>query len=328
MPGSKLDVSGDINMSGSLWLQGTQTLQFPGGLGTGNIGIGCAALQNNPTGALNSAGNIAIGYAALQNNNSSGDFNTAVGYSALKNNTYGGDNTAIGSNALSFGTNGGNNTAVGSSAMISGGGSNNTAVGVDALLSNFTGISNTAVGLQSLYFNTAGNFNTAVGLGALSMLGAGSNNTAIGYYAGGALAGSGSNNIHIGTQGVSTDNGIIRIGGNTNLGDSATQTQFFVSGVGGATVTGVQVLVNPSTGQLGVASSSRRYKEDIQDMGDSSNGLMRLRPVTFHYQKPFADGSKPIQYGLIAEEVAEVYPDLVAKGADGQIEAALAKLPQ
>jgi hypothetical protein len=71
---------------------------------------------------------------------------------------------------------------------------------------------------------------------------------------------------------------------------------------------------------LGTVSSSRRYKEEIQDMGDTSSGLMRLRPVTFRYQKPFADGSKPIQYGLIAEEVAEVYPDLVAHSADGQVE--------
>jgi hypothetical protein len=79
-------------------------------------------------------------------------------------------------------------------------------------------------------------------------------------------------------------------------------------------------VVIDSAGQLGTVSSSRRFKEDIQAMGDVSNGLMHLRPVTFRYQKPFADGSKPIQYGLIAEEVAEVYPDLVAHSADGQIE--------
>jgi hypothetical protein len=75
-----------------------------------------------------------------------------------------------------------------------------------------------------------------------------------------------------------------------------------------------------SNGQLGTVSSSRRFKEDIQDMGDASSGLMRLRPVTFRYKKPFADGSMPIEYGLIAEEVADVYPDLVAHSADGQIE--------
>jgi hypothetical protein len=81
----------------------------------------------------------------------------------------------------------------------------------------------------------------------------------------------------------------------------------------------VPVLID-SGGQLGTVSSSRRFKEDIQDMGDASRGLMRLRPVTFRYRQAFADGSKPIQYGLIAEEVADVYPDLVAHSADGQIE--------
>jgi hypothetical protein len=81
----------------------------------------------------------------------------------------------------------------------------------------------------------------------------------------------------------------------------------------------VPVLID-GNGQLGTVNSSRRYKEDIQDMSDASRGLMRLRPVTFRYRNPFADGSKPVQYGLIAEEVAEVYPDLVARSADGQIE--------
>jgi hypothetical protein len=81
-------------------------------------------------------------------------------------------------------------------------------------------------------------------------------------------------------------------------------------------------VVIDSVGQVGTVSSSRRFKEDIQDMGNASNGLMNLRPVSFRYQKPFADGSKPVQYGLIAEEVAEVYPDLVAHSADGQIETA------
>ena len=79
-------------------------------------------------------------------------------------------------------------------------------------------------------------------------------------------------------------------------------------------------MVIDSNGQLGTVSSSRRHKEDIQDMHDASNGLMRLRPVTFPYKKAYDDGSKPIQYGLIAEEVAEVYPGLVARNADGQIE--------
>ena len=92
-----------------------------------------------------------------------------------------------------------------------------------------------------------------------------------------------------------------------------------MAGVSGVNVSGVPVMVDP-TGQLGTVSSSRRFKEDIQDMGDASSGLLRLRPVIFRYKQPYQDGSKPVDYGLIAEEVAQVYPDLAVKGADGQIE--------
>jgi hypothetical protein len=168
--------------------------------------------------------------------------------------------------------------------------------------------------------NSTGASNTAVGIFALSNVG-GSNNVAIGVSAGANVT-AGSNNIHIGTTGSGSDSATIRIGGNPNFSDPAAQTQFFVSGVRGVTTgnnDAIPVVID-SNGQLGTVSSSRRYKEDIQDMGDASRDLMRLRPVTFRYQKAFADGSKPIQYGLIAEEVAEVYPDLVAYSADGQIE--------
>jgi hypothetical protein len=117
-------------------------------------------------------------------------------------------------------------------------------------------------------------------------------------------------------MGTSTDNGVIRIG------TSGTQGSFFAAGISGVTTglnNAVPVVID-SNGQLGTISSSRRFKEDIHDMGEASEGLMRLRPVTFRYQKAFADGSKPLQYGLVAEEVAEVYPDLVTHSADGQIE--------
>jgi hypothetical protein len=116
------------------------------------------------------------------------------------------------------------------------------------------------------------------------------------------------------------DNGDIRIGTQgTNL---INRTSFFAGGIRGVTTgnnDAIPVVID-SNGQLGTVSSSRRFKEDINDMDTVSTGLMRLRPVTFRYQKPFTDGSKPIQYGLIAEEVADVYPELVAHSADGQIE--------
>jgi hypothetical protein len=92
-----------------------------------------------------------------------------------------------------------------------------------------------------------------------------------------------------------------------------------VRGVTTGSNNAVPVVID-SNGQLGTVSSSQRFKEDIQDMGDLSRSLLHLRPVTFRYKRPFDDGSKPIQYGLIAEEVAEVFPDLVARSADGRIE--------
>jgi hypothetical protein len=99
------------------------------------------------------------------------------------------------------------------------------------------------------------------------------------------------------------------------------QTRTFIAGIRGTPMTnGVPVVID-SNGQLGTSGmSSRRFKEDIRDMADSSRGLFALRPVTFHYKEPAADGAKPLEYGLIAEEVAPVYPDLVVYGADGQIE--------
>jgi len=158
--------------------------------------------------------------------------------------------------------------------------------------------------------------NIALGLGALSNDTTGTNNIALGNLAANVVSNGNSNNIHVGNQGLAGDVNTIRIG------TPGTQSFFFVAGVRGMTTVNnnaVPVLID-SNGQLGTASSSRRFKDDIEDMGDASRDLMRLRPVTFRYKQPFADGSTPIQYGLIAEEVAEVYPDLVAHSADGQIE--------
>jgi hypothetical protein len=267
-------------------------------------------------------GNTAIGAGTLANN-ITGLGNTAMGIQALFGNTTGDGNTAIGDQALVDNTTGGRNTAIGSATLINNTtGNNNTAIGTGTLQSNTTGDSNTAIGIGALQWNTTGVGNTAMGTEALFANNLGNNNIAIGFNAAVNLSGTSSNNIHIGSQGSSADNATIRIGGKTSLGDPGVQTSFFVAGVRGVTTANndaVSVVID-SAGQLGTVSSSRRFKEDIHEMGDSSSGLMRLRPVTFRYQKPFADGSKPIQYGLIAEEVAEVYPDLVVHSADGQIE--------
>ena len=223
----------------------------------------------------------------------------------------------MGNGALVSITTGANNTASGTSALQSNTtGNDNTASGINALQSNTTGQYNTASGTNALQSNTTGSFNTASGFFALVWNTTGNSNIAIGFEAASSVSGGNSNNIHIGSSGAAADSGTIRIG------TPGTQTSFFAAGVRGVT-TGVSnaiPVVIDSNGQLGTVSSSRRFKEDIQDMADASSGLLRLRPVTFHYKKPYADGSKPLDYGLIAEEVAEIYPDLVVKSNDGQIE--------
>jgi hypothetical protein len=136
----------------------------------------------------------------------------------------------------------------------------------------------------------------------------------IGFNAGSNLTAD-SNNIEIGNTAATGDSGVIRIG------TAGTQTKTFVAGVRGVTTGGTAVsVVVDLNGQLGTISSSRRFKKDIQDMGEASSGLLRLRPVTYHYKQPMADGSQPLEFGLIAEEVNEVYPELVAHNKDGQIE--------
>jgi len=247
--------------------------------------------------------------------NTTGANNTATGFDAMYSNTTGAYNTASGHDALMSNTTGASNTAAGYQALqsnISGG--YNTADGSEAMHSNTTGHDNTATGFNTLAANNIGYDNTAYGNFALTNSQSGNNNIALGYYAGYYVLNS--NNIHIGHKGTSTDSGTMRMGDPTYIAKT------FIAGIRSITTgynDAVPVLID-SNGQLGTISSSRRYKEDIQDMRDASSGLMRLRPVTFRYKKSFDDGSKPVQYGLIAEEVAEVYPDLVARSADGQIE--------
>ncbi|MDT7041205.1 tail fiber domain-containing protein [Candidatus Nitronereus thalassa] len=260
--------------------------------GTTNTSVGVNALASSPTGSSNTA----MGVNALQNT-STGGGNSSFGAFALRSNTSGISNTGLGFMALNDNTTG----------------SFNTAIGTDALQNSGVNKSNnTALGYFALRFNN-GNSNTAIGSRALETIGVGSGNIAIGNSAGGNVS-NGSSNIHIGHSGQSADSSTIRIGSG--------QAQTFIAGIRGVT-TGVADAVSvviDSNGQLGTVSSSRRFKEDIQDMGDTSDGLLALRPVTFRYIQPTADGAKPMQYGLIAEEVAAVYPDLVVYGEDGQVE--------
>jgi hypothetical protein len=260
--------------------------------GANNTASGAYALSANTTGYQN----MADGTGALVSN-TSGFQNTGDGFQALSSNTEGSSNTATGIWALYSNTTGSQNTADGSAALYYNSvGNDNTASGIDALDSNTTGSNNAAFGAGALANNPTGSNNIALGSGAASNLT------------------SGSNNIHIGNLGLSSESNTIRIG----TGGAGGHTAFYVAGVLGTNIAAGSPLYISGTGQLGVVSSSRRYKDDIQDMGDASAGLFKLRPVTFRYKQPAADGSKPRQFGLIAEEVAEVYPDAVGYNAQGQ----------
>ena len=250
---------------------------------SGNIGLGVPAPASklDVSGDINLTGTLKMGGATVLRQSTTYDY-VGVGYGALGNAPAIFGNTALGNFALGATTAGQYNTAVGAYALSAINGNNNTAVGYIALANVLTGV----------------------------------HNIGIGYVAGVNLGSDNSHNIMIANAGSNADNGVIRIG------QIGFHTSFFVGGVRGVTTAqnnAVPVMID-SEGQLGTISSSRRFKEDIHDMGDASRGLLRLRPVTYRYIKPFGDGSKPIQYGLIAEEVAEVYPDLVARSADGRIE--------
>ena len=280
-------------------------------IASGNTAIGAGVLRENTDGPNNTA----VGAYALSVN-SSGEANSAFGNSALNQNTVGANNVAVGNVAALNNTVGSSNVAVGFAALYTNVASNNnTAVGSNALSQTTSG-DNTAVGQDALAANVSGTSNTAIGATALSINSTGSNNIAIGQNAGSNLT-TGSNNIAIGNPGNAGEAQTIRLG--TPFG----QIKTFIAGIRNITTgqnNAIAVVVD-SNGQLGTVSSSRNAKDDIADMGDVSDLLMKLHPVTFRYKTH--EGAGPVHYGLIAEEVAEVAPGLVATGRSGEIETVL-----
>jgi trimeric autotransporter adhesin len=202
------------------------------------------------------------------------------------------------------------NTALGNDALLNNTGLFNTAIGFDTLFRNATGDDNTAVGYFALVTNTTGGSNTATGKSALGLNTTGSNNTAVGYFAGINLT-TGSNNIDIGNVGVAAEANTIRIG------TQGTQTGTFIAGISGATIpTGVAVIIDGS-GHLGTTTSSARFKDSIKPMDKASEAILALKPVTFRYKHELDPAGIP-QFGLVAEDVEKVNPDLVARDADGK----------
>jgi len=271
-----------------------------------NTALGSGALVNNTTGISDTA----IGFEALFSNTTGGS-NTATGSQALISNTTGQANTATGDTALLANTTGLDNTATGGGALaFNTTGYQNTATGFAALLNNTTGINNTADGVVALLNNTTGINNTADGHAALRSNTTGNNNIAVGYRSGLNLT-TGGNNIDIGNAGAAGDNNKIRIG------TTGTQTATFIAGISGVTVpAGVGVIVG-TDGKLGTVVSSERFKDKVQPMDKASEAILALKPVTFLYKKQLDPDGIP-QFGLVAEQVEKVNPDLVARDDHGK----------
>jgi hypothetical protein len=278
--------------------------------GAANTALGAFSLFGNTTGSFNTA----VGALALDLN--TGDQNTAVGVAALLLNT-GANNTAVGVDALGLNSTGVDNTADGAFALYSNTvGFENTATGFQALQSNITGNASTAEGYQALNSNTTGGANTAIGDEALFSNTTGSNNTGIGNL---ALANNttGGTNIALGNNsgsGVITANNVICIGGVTGADTSDT---CFIGNIRNVTTganNAIPVLID-SNNQLGTLSSSRRFKKEIKRMDKASEAILAFKPVTFHYK---SDKTNRPEFGLIAEDVAEVNPDLVIYDRDGK----------
>jgi hypothetical protein len=273
--------------------------------GCHNTASGADALYSDTSGSYNTA----TGFSSLYSN-TIGNNNTAAGYESLYSNSTGNDNTASGYQALYANTTGASNSAVGAGSLASNtSGANNTALGYEALFSNTAGKGNAAQGSNALYGNTTGIRNLGLGNNALYANTTGSYNIALGFD-GGYNVTTGSNNIEIGSPGSASDNNTIRIGA------QGTQSVTAIAGIYGTPVTGSAVYVT-STGQLGVLGSSERFKKDIAPMPELSDKLRQLRPVTFHYK---TDPNGVQQYGLVAEEVDKVYPELVVRDEKGAIQ--------
>ncbi len=297
--------------------------------GVANTATGSGALKSNTTGTDNTA----VGYQALYSNtsgapdangNTVGQQNTAVGSQALFSNTTGWPNTALGYQALSNNNIGFFNTGLGYQALFSNTtGVRNCATGNAALMSNTIGTDNTAIGNATLINNVSGSFNTATSRRALSR-NTGSFNIGLGFWAGSNLA-SGDNNVYISNLGVAAEANTIRIGTQVAAADflgeevHAAHTATFIAGIFGATTsdtTTTTPVVIDMNGNLGTAASSERFKRDVKPMDKSSDVILALKPVTFHYKN---DSKDTPQFGLIAEDVAKANPNLVVRDVKGDI---------
>jgi hypothetical protein len=269
-------ITGNLSVSGDT---STNTLHLPD---TANSSTGVLMLGGQRF--LHNYGSVSTFVGRQAGNFSNTGFgNTGIGFDALASLSTGSENVAIGNNALPRSTTAGLNVAV----------------GFESMFGNTTGIENIAIGFEAFHGNTTGSRNIAIGLlaGVSPTFGAnGNSNIYIGEIHGAALEG---------------ESNAMRLGNPDECNNHSCVDKTFIAGIYGASpAAGIAVYVG-ADGQLGTLPSSRRFKDDIRDMADTTNNLLRLRPVTFHYKQGQSDGSHPLQYGLVAEEVAAVYPELV-----------------
>jgi uncharacterized coiled-coil protein SlyX len=293
--------------------------------GNANTAVGAVALDLN-----NGDDNTAVGTAALLLN-TTGDNNTANGVAALETNSTGNNNTANGAFALFSNTEGNANTGVGRDALLGNTtGSFNTALGHGTLVNNLASDNNTAVGFFALHDNVAAR-NTAVGQQALDVNTIGAGNVAVGFHSlFNNLIGGG--NVAIGTEALLNSTAGFNIAIGAQAGSAITTAHdvtainspgadvndsTFIGNIRGVTtdLNDAQTVLIDSAGQLGTINSSRRFKTDIKSMDKASESILALKPVSFRY-KVHRDG--PAQFGLIAEDVAEVNCDLVIYDSDGK----------
>jgi hypothetical protein len=317
-PGSLLDVGGNINTSTQYNIGGSRVFSVAGtnntfaGLNAGtnntasdNSFFGGQAGAANTTGGLNSFFGRFAGAA-----NTTGNFNSFFGADAGFSNTSANYNSFFGENAGRSNTTGASNSFFGLNAGLRNTSSNNSFFGAFAGQENTTGLINAFFGASAGFSNTTGQANTFLGSSAAANNTTGTFNIVIGTGSGSGLS-TGNSNIYLGNSGANESTTI-------RIGTEGTHTATFIAGINGINVNPSTSVVVNSSGQLGIIVSSRRYKQEIRGMGDASSKLMQLRPVTFFYRPEYVAGDQTLQYGLIAEEVARVYPDLVAFGPDGK----------
>jgi hypothetical protein len=282
--------------------------------GNYNSAFGFDALFSNTIGIRNTATGVNALYS-----NFTGDDNTATGLNALYGNVIGSNNTATGNYSLAFNASGTQNTAMGWSALYSNtSGNYNTATGLGALHQNTQGSNNTANGINVLYHSTGSN-NAAFGANALINNNSGHNNTATGFNALNNNS-TGSSNTALGTSAgsnLTVGNGNVCIGANV-FGVAGDSNTTWIKNVYASVATGRAVYVNADN-KIGTLASSRRYKEEIKPMDKASETLFSLKPVTFRYKRQ-VDPARSRCFGLIAEEVAEVDPELVTQDREGKPE--------